>query len=79
MVRSSIVRRAVTSCTGVDSQLWQPYYAGSSTLRALRNKHSGLCLGLYNKNSGNGTIIQQYYCDLSGANPAQVWYNSWGW
>jgi hypothetical protein len=36
-------------------------------------------LDLYNNNSGNGTVIQQYYCDLSGANPAHVWYNSWGW
>lgn len=61
-------------CTGSTSQLWQPASAGDSTY--LVNQGTGLCLDLRNDNTSDGTIIQQWPCNLTGA---QFWFRGSGW
>jgi len=64
----------VLPCTQAPSQLWLPSTTGD--LGTLVNVASGMCLDLRNNDHSNGTIIQQWPCNLTSA---QQWYKALGW
>lgn len=55
---------------------WKVIYENKDSVgwyQVLQSSVSGLCLDLKNNSATNGTVLQQYYCDLSFTNPAQKW------
>ncbi len=56
----------VSTCTATLSQWWY-FPVKTGAVQKLVNLGSGLCLDARNNGTGNGTIVQQYDCNGTGA------------